>query len=161
MINVPCSLHLANFCFSFKCYTNNSLTLHTHKIRTTMSIVSSLCSSNCPHQQKYIFLDCRTVSIQTCQEHSATCSECRLLLQTVEAFKPGWINSHRDDDGMLVISRSWVYTVHLALKRELKTNLAPLESDRHFREMRSFQVFRRSQGRMLLRHKFSIFVLVF
>lgn len=154
MIDLPCSVHLANFCFSFKCHTNDPLTLHAHKIHNTMSIESSSSNTDCPHQKSYISWDCRIVSIQTCQEHSVTCSECRLLLQTVEAFKPGWIHAHRDDEGLLVISRSWVYTVHFGLKRDLKTNLAPWQFDRRTRDMTSFQIFRRSQGRMLLRHKF-------
>lgn len=92
-----------------------------------------------------------SLSIRTCQKFSATCSDCRLILKTVEVFRPGWINAHENDDACVIVRRGGeavreddydIYTVRLDLGiPRMEDYFDPPESGI------SFQIFRRSQGR--------------
>lgn len=92
------------------------------------------------------------IVIRNCQERTATCTECKLLLQAVEVFNPGWINAHGSDDGLLVTRCNDVHTVYLGLVKELRGFYVPAEVDATIRETASFQIFRRSQGKLHLNH---------
>ncbi|KAJ4302706.1 hypothetical protein N0V90_001596 [Kalmusia sp. IMI 367209] len=42
--------------------------------------------------------------VSKCVESAAKCRECRVLLQVIEDFKPGWIEEHKEGKGMIRVS---------------------------------------------------------
>ncbi|KAF4991915.1 hypothetical protein FDECE_13857 [Fusarium decemcellulare] len=106
----------------------------------------SVTSRKCPHDQIVGSRFGTYVPIRTCLKYSATCLECQVLLQAIEAFQPGWIDAHKGGDGLIQVEDLTVYKVTLLLGprfEEAKSYLADA------REITSFQFFHRSKAEPL------------
>ncbi|KAF7557406.1 hypothetical protein G7Z17_g667 [Cylindrodendrum hubeiense] len=60
-------------------------------------------SRHCPHAELGGNRFGAYAPIRACIEESAICAECQLLLQVIETFKPGWIETHKDGQGLIQI----------------------------------------------------------
>ncbi|KAL6887398.1 HET domain-containing protein [Trichoderma longibrachiatum] len=72
-------------------------------------------SKRCPHQQFRRGLSIVGVGtrVQVVIDASAKCIECKLLLQAVSHFKPGWIEDNKDGTGIIFVEKRKTYTVEL------------------------------------------------
>lgn len=72
-------------------------------------------SKRCPHKQFRRDLSLFGVGarVQVVIDASAKCIECKLLLQAVSHFKPGWIEDNKDGTGIIFVEKRKTYTVEL------------------------------------------------
>jgi hypothetical protein len=79
--------------------------------------------------------------ISDCITHAAKCVHCRLILQAIELFRPGWIEANQNGQGMILHSHSG----------QIDLTLGPYfdETGRkvaHMNPTDSFTLIRRSKG---------------
>ena len=93
-------------------------------------------NKRCPHERfrhDYGLFGVGT-RIQVVIDASANCLECKLLLQAVSNYRPGWIEDNKDSTSIIYVQKRKTYTVEL---RD-----GPKESE----TIGSFQFVHRSKG---------------